>query len=276
MGDIEEAPPGVDITVPSPARMYDHILGGSANYAVDREAVRKVRAHMPGLEEAAWANRGFLQRSVRWLAEQGIRQFIDIGAGLPTGDNTHDVARSVAPDARILYADNDPLVAIHANALLAGVPGTAFITADFRDPDGLLGHEQTRAMIDFARPVALLLVTVTHFVADEDDPWGLIRRYMDRLAPGSHLALSAISDDRQGGEELDKVTAVYARSSSGGAYPRPRAEIERFFDGLEIVPPYKGAPAEVCHLGEWGVEDPGAADSDGSRLGYAAVARKPE
>ncbi|CNE46972.1 S-adenosyl methyltransferase [Mycobacterium tuberculosis] len=275
MSGIEEAPPGVDITVPSPARMYDHILGGSANYEVDREAVKKVRAHMPDLEDAAWANRGFLQRSVRWLAERGIRQFIDIGAGLPTGNNTHDSVQKVAPDARVLYADNDPLVEIHAKALLEGVAGTAFITADFRDPEGLLGHEETRAMIDFTEPVGLLLVTVTHFVSDDDDPWGLIRRYVSRIVPGSYVALSAISSDRQVSEELDQVTEVYARSSSQGAYPRPRAEIERFFDGLEIVPPYPGAPAEVCHLGVWGADDPDAADSDGSRLGYCAVARKP-
>ncbi|MEU8342048.1 SAM-dependent methyltransferase [Spirillospora sp. NPDC048832] len=275
MSDIEQAPPGVDSTIPSPARMYDYILGGSANFTVDREAVEKVRAHMPDLEDAAWANRGFLQRSVRWLAQQGVRQFIDIGAGLPTGNNTHDAVQKVAPDARVLYVDNDPLVEIHAKSLLEGVPGTAFITADFRDPEGLLAHEETNALIDLAEPVALLLVTVTHFVPDEDDPWGVVRRYVDRLAPGSYVALSSISSDRQVSEELDQVTAVYARSSSGGAYPRPRAEIERFFAGLEIVPPYEGAPAEVCHLGVWGAEDPDEADSDGSRLGYCAVARKP-
>ncbi|NVI88459.1 SAM-dependent methyltransferase [Actinomadura sp. BRA 177] len=274
MSDIEQAPPGVDVTVPSPARMYDYILGGSANYAVDREAVKKVRAHMPDLNDAAWANRGFLQRSVRWLAEQGIRQFIDIGAGLPTGNNTHDAVHAVAPDARILYVDNDPLVEIHAKALLEGVAGTACITADFRAPDGLLGHEVTRAMIDFTQPVALLLVTVTHFVSDEDDPWGLVRRYVGGLVPGSYVALSAITSDRQVSEELGEVTAVYARSSSGGGYPRPRAEIERLLTGLEIVPPYEGAPAELCYIGEWGAEDPVAADSDGSRLGYAAVAKK--
>ncbi|MFE9103612.1 SAM-dependent methyltransferase [Actinomadura geliboluensis] len=275
MSDIEQAPPGVDSTIPSPARMYDYILGGSANFTVDREAVKKVRAHMPDLEDAAWANRGFLQRSVRWLAQQGVRQFIDVGAGLPTGNNTHDAVQKVAPDTRVLYVDNDPLVEIHAKSLLEGVAGTAFITADFRDPDGLLGHEETTAMIDFTEPVALLLVTVTHFVPDEDDPWGVVQRYVSRLAPGSYVALSAISSDRQVSEELDQVTAVYARSSSGGAYPRPRAEIERFFAGLEIVPPYEGAPAELCHLGVWGAEDPDEADSDGSQLGYCAVARKP-
>ncbi|GAA1790823.1 SAM-dependent methyltransferase [Actinomadura chokoriensis] len=276
MSDIEQAPPGVDGTVPSPARMYDYILGGSANFAVDREAVERVRAQMPDLEDAAWANRGFLQRSVRWLAEQGVRQFIDIGAGLPTGNNTHDAVQKVAPDARILYVDNDPMVAAHAKTLLEGASGTAFITADFRDPEGLLGHEQTRAMIDFARPVALLLVTVTHFVPDEEDPWGLVRRYVSRLAPGSYLALSAITSERQIDRAVDTVRSVYAGSSSPGGFPRSRAEIERYFTGLEIVPPYDNAPAEICYVGQWGAVDADDADTDGSRWGYCAVARKPE
>lgn len=276
MSDVEKAPPGVDITVPSPARMYDYLLGGTANYEVDRVAAEKVRAQMPDLEDAAWANRGFLQRSVRWLAEHGIRQFIDIGAGLPTGNNTHDAVQAVIPDARILYVDNDPLVELHAKALLEGVSGTAFITADFREPDALLGHEETLATIDFTEPVGLLLVTVTHFVPDEDDPWELVQRYVSRLVPGSYLALSAITSDRQAGGAIDTLKDVYARSSSGGAHIRTRAEIERYFTGLEIVPPYDGAAAEVAYVGEWGSEDPEAADSDGSRWGYCAVARKTE
>ena len=276
MSDIEQAPPGVDITVPSPARMYDYILGGTDNFEIDRKAVEAVRAQMPELEDAAWANRGFLQRSVRWLAQQGVRQFIDVGAGLPTMNNTHDAAQAVAPDARVLYADNDPLVAVHANQLLAGSSGTAFITADFRDPDGLLGHEETLAMIDFSEPVALLAVALTHFVSDDDDPWGLIRRYMDRLVPGSYLALSSITSERQVDKAVGTVRQVYARSSTAGATPRSRSEIERFFAGLEIVSPFQGADADLTFVGLWGAEDPEAADSDGSRWGYCAVARKTE
>ena len=143
MSEIEQAPPGVDITIPSPARMYDYYLGGTDNYEVDRKAAEAIREKMPELEDAAWANRGSLQRSVRWLAEHGVRQFLDIGAGLPTMNNTHDAAQAVAPDAKVVYVDNDPIVQIHANALLEGVTGTAFITADFRDIDGVLGHEDT-------------------------------------------------------------------------------------------------------------------------------------
>jgi O-methyltransferase involved in polyketide biosynthesis len=271
---IEKAPPGVDITTPSPARMYDYILGGTENYEIDRKAAEAVRANMPDLEDAAWANRGFLQRSVRWLAEQGIRQFVDVGAGLPTRNNTHDAAQAVAADARILYADNDAMVAAHAKSLLAGSTGTAFIKADFRDPDGLLGHEEALALIDFTRPVALLVVALTHFVPDEDDPWGVVRRYMDRLVPGSYLVLSSITKERQPDKAVDTVEEVYSTSSSGGVRVRTREEIERFFTGLEIVPPYEGAAAELAYVGEWGAEDPDAADSDGSRWGYCAVARK--
>ncbi|MEO3828229.1 SAM-dependent methyltransferase [Actinomadura sp. B10D3] len=276
MSGTEKAPPGVDTTVPSPARMYDYILGGTENYEVDRKAAEAVRTNMPDLEDAAWANRGFLQRSVRWLAEQGIRQFVDIGAGLPTRNNTHEAAQAVAPDTRVLYADNDPMVAAHAKDLLAGSSGTAFITADFRDPDGLLGHEEALALIDFTKPVALLLVAVTHFVPDEDDPWGAVQKYMSRLVPGSYLALSSITSERQPDRAVDTVEEVYSRSSSGAVRVRARADIERFFTGLEIVPPYEGGPARLAYVGQWGAEDPDAADSDGSRWGYCAVARKPK
>ncbi|WP_243716822.1 SAM-dependent methyltransferase [Actinomadura sp. KC345] len=272
---MEEAPPGVDITVPSPARLYDYYLGGTDNYEVDRQAAESIRAQMPELEDAAWANRGFLQRSTRWLAEQGIRQFIDIGAGLPTMNNTHDAAQAVAPDARVVYVDNDPIVRVHANTLLEGSSGTAFITAELRDLDGVLGHEETLATLDLGEPVGLLLMAVTHFLSDEEDPWGLVRRYMSRLAPGSYLAMSAATPDRHAEGAVDAINDVYARSTSN-AYMRSRPDVERFFDGMEIVPPWKGAAPKVCYIGEWGAEDPDAADSDGSRWAYCAVARRAE
>ncbi|MFI0480360.1 SAM-dependent methyltransferase [Actinomadura sp. 9N215] len=273
MSDIEQVPPGVDASVPSPARMYDYFLGGTENFEVDRLAAEKVRESVPEAEDAAWANRGFLQRAVSWLAGKGVRQFIDIGAGLPSRNNTHDAAQAVAPDARVLYIDNDPIVRVHAEKLLAGSSGTAFITGDFRDPDGILGHPETLATIDFDEPVALLLVALTHFVADDDDPWGLIRRYMDRLVPDSYLALSAATHDRHTERSVQGIKEVYSRSSAG-VHTRTRAEIERYFDGLEIVPPYDGAPATLAYAGEWAADDVDAADSDGSRWSYCAVARK--
>ncbi|MEU5995712.1 SAM-dependent methyltransferase [Spirillospora sp. NPDC047418] len=273
MSDIEQAPPGVDITVPSPARMYDYYLGGTDNFEVDRAAADKVKANMPEAGDAAWANRGFLQRSVRWLADHGIRQFIDLGAGLPTMNNTHDAAQDVAPDARVLYVDNDPIVAVHANKLLTDSSGTAFVTADFREPDALFDHEVTRKMIDLDQPVGLLLVAMVHFVPDEDDPYGLIRGYMDRLAPGSYLALSAGTNDRQADRAVGTIRDVYAKSTAA-VHMRTREEVTRFFDGLEIVPPHGKAGREVAYIGEWGAEDPDAADSDGSRWAYCGVARK--
>jgi O-methyltransferase involved in polyketide biosynthesis len=273
VSDIEQAPPGVDITVPSPARMYDYYLGGTDNFEVDRAAADKVKANMPEAGDAAWANRGFLQRSVRWLADHGIRQFIDLGAGLPTMNNTHDAAQDVAPDARVLYVDNDPIVAVHANKLLTDSSGTAFVTADFREPDALFDHEVTRKVIDLDQPVGLLLVAMVHFVPDEDDPYGLIRGYMDRLAPGSYLALSAGTNDRQADRAVGTIRDVYAKSTAA-VHMRTREEVTRFFDGLEIVPPHGKAGREVAYIGEWGAEDPVAADSDGSRWAYCGVARK--
>jgi O-methyltransferase involved in polyketide biosynthesis len=273
VSDIEQAPPGVDITVPSVARMYDYYLGGTDNYEVDRVAGEKVRANMPEATDAVWANRGFLQRSVRWLAEHGIRQFIDMGAGLPTMNNTHDAAQAVAPDARVLYVDNDPLVRVHANKLLEGSSGTAFITADFRDPESLFDHEVTREVIDLTQPVGLLVVALTHFIPAEDDPEGIIRRYMERLAPGSYLALSAATSDRQADRALDAIEEEYSKSSAS-VHLKTHAEVTRFFDGLELVPPYEGAGRELCYIGEWGAEDPDEADSDGSRWAYCGVARK--
>ena len=273
MSNTEQAPPGVDIGRPSVARMYDYFLGGTDNFEVDRVAGERVRQDMPEATDAVWANRGFLQRSVRWLAQHGIRQFIDMGAGLPTMNNTHDAAQAVAPDARVLYADNDPMVRVHANKLLEGSSGTAFITADFRDPDSLFGNAAAREAIDFSEPVGLLVVALTHFIPAEDDPAGLIRQYMDRLAPGSYLGLSAATSDRQGDRVLETLEEEYSKSSAS-VHLKTYAEVERFFDGLELVEPYEGAGRKLAYIGEWGAEDPDEADSDGSRWAYCGVARK--
>src|SRR4051812_39354039 len=145
-----EAPAGVDTEQPSPARLYDYYLGGIHNFPVDRQAAEKIRSALPELEDAAWVNRGFLGRAARWLAaERGVRQFIDIGAGLPTQNNTHEAVHKVAPEARVLYVDNDPEVEAYARPLLQDVPACTVITGDLRDPDGVLGHPETRRLIDF-------------------------------------------------------------------------------------------------------------------------------
>ena len=275
MDDAQQVPPGVDPSTPSPARMYDRYLGGTANFQADRDAVDRIIELVPEIRDAAWANRGFLQRAVRWMAERGIRQFVDLGAGLPTQRCTHEVVREIQPGARVLYTDNDPGVIAHGHQILAGVPGAAVIQADFRHPDQLFGHPQTRRLIDWDEPAGLLIVAVTQFIPDADDPWALVAAYVAALAPGSYLALSAPSADRMAGHKVDRITDVYATSTMPSNTPRGRAEIGRFFAGLDIFPPYEGAAPELTFAGLWDCEDVADADSDGSRAFYVAVARKP-
>jgi len=267
------APPGVDPAVPSPARIYDYVLGGTHNFPVDRAAAEQIRAQSPDLEDAAWVNRSFHQRTARWMAErQGIRQFIDIGSGLPTRDNTHGVVQRVAPGTRVVYVDNDPMVAAYAGELLAGDGTTSVITADLRDPDAVLTDPALRRLIDLGRPAGLLMTAVLQFVADESDPWALVTRYLTALAPGSYLALSHVTHEGLPPRLVRAGQEAYARAQ--GIYPRSRAEIARFFAGLEIVPPYPGAARTVTHLGMWGAEDPDLADSDGSHWWYGGVGQR--
>ena len=262
MSDIEQQqpPPGVDGSVPSAARMYDYFLGGKLNYPVDRAAADVIVRELPEVDDMAWSNRGFLQRAVKWVGAQGIRQFIDIGAGLPTQNTTHEVARRVR---------------LHANAILEGDERIAAIRHEMRDTDAVLGDPELRELIDFSEPVALLFVAVTHFLSDADDPWGLVARYLDRFPPGSYLVLSAITADYQQEQRVSAISDVYSKTPYGVHF-RTRDEIARYFDGLEIVPPYEGAEPGLTYVGYWGAEDLDEADSDGSRWSYCAVARVPE
>jgi len=260
---------------PTAAGMYDYYLGGTANTPVDRAAAERIKELIPEAVDGAWANRGFLQRAVKRMAcEWGIRQFIDIGAGLPTQRSTHEVVAEQRPDGRVVYVDNDPLVIARGREILAGVAGTSVIAADFRQPDEILDHPETRRLIDFREPVGLLLVAIVHFLPDEADPWGLVRRYVAAVPSGSYMALSSGTADKHAPHRVDAIRKIYAATPTPPTM-RTRDEALRFFDGLEIVPPYEGAGPELCFLGEWGAEDPQAADSDGSRWGYAAVARRP-
>ena len=208
------------------------------------------------------------------MSERGIRQFLDIGSGLPTTGNTHEVVQKAAPGARVVYVDNDPMVAAHARDLLADDGSTEFVAGDLRDPDGLFSDPVLLRHLDLAEPVGLLMTSVVHFVADDGDPWGLVRRYMEELAPGSYLALSHSTMDQLPPRMVQAGLALYA-SAAERLYPRTRAEVERFFDGLELIPPYDGAESAITHVGLWGAEDPASADSDGSRVVYCAVARRP-
>ncbi|MGH3277681.1 MAG: SAM-dependent methyltransferase [Trebonia sp.] len=259
----------------SPAGIYDYLLGGDASSTADRDAAQRIIAALPEIRQIAWANRGFLMRAVTWMAqEHGIRQFIDIGAGFPTQRPTHEVARSVAPECRVLYTDNDPAAVARGTRLLDGVPGTAVIEADIRQPRALFGHPETRRLIDPGQPTGLLVVAVTQFVADDDDPWSLVARHMAPLAPGSCLALSAPTADHKVTWRADRVAGEYAHTSAGVNRTRTKAEIERFFTGLELAAPYEGAQPGVAFAGLWGCDDPEAADDDASRWFYAGVAAK--
>lgn len=228
---------GIDIGVPSVARMYDYLLGGKDNYAVDREASDELLKVVPSTRELAVNNRRFLQRVVGVLArEYGIRQFLDHGSGLPTQNNVHQVAQAVDPASRVVYVDNDPIVLAHGRALLEENENTAVIQADFRDTDGVLGHPEVERLIDFDLPVAALFVSVLHCVPDTDDPAGLIRRVAGRLAPGSFLVVcQLVSEDAS---VRDFVTG-FMDTSTHGNWGRVRQErdVADFLDGLEILEP---------------------------------------
>jgi S-adenosyl methyltransferase len=263
-----------DLETPFVAGMYDYYLGGTANSAADRAAVERIRSLIPEIVDVAWANRGFLQRAVTRMARDwGIRQYIDIGAGLPTQRNTHEVVGEVVPDGRVLYVDRDPRVIARGTSMLEGAKGTAVIEADLREVDRILSHEETVRLIDFTEPVGLLMVAVTQFIPDEDDPWGLVARYRDAMASDSYFALSAPTNDHQAERIVEGVVEVYRTTPTPGV-ARTRAQIERFFAGFDIVPPYEGAAPAVDFVGLWDAEDPEAADDDASRWFFAGVGRK--
>jgi hypothetical protein len=274
-GDSPDIPPGVDPTRPSPARLYDYFLGGTINFQVDRDAAERLKSVVPEVVDTLWANRGFHGRAAVWMARQGMRQFLDLGSGLPTQNNTHESVGRVVPDARVVYVDNDPMVAAHAEDLLADDGTTAVITADLREPDVVLAHPDLRRLIDFTQPAGVLMTGVMHFVADSSDPWGLVARYMAAVAPGSYLALSHSTYEKLPPRSVQAALDTYARATEQ-AHPRSLVEVKRFFDGLELMPPYLGAQPAITYVGVWGAEDPEAADTDGSRVLYCGVARRPE
>lgn len=274
MSEAEEAPAGVDPTTPTTARLYDYYLGGSANFAADRAMAQRMHEFVPEISEGAWANRGFHQRAALWMAGRGVRQFLDIGAGLPTQGNTHEVVLKSAPDATVVYVDIDPMVSAHAAALLTGGASTAFVQADLRDPDAVMGSPELRQLIDFREPVGLLMTAVMHFVTADEDPWGLVGRYVAALAPGSYLALSHLTLDSKPRKAVEGGSELYNRMPENVVL-RSKSDITRFFDGLEIEPPFESAEPELTFVGTWGAVDAELADSDGSRWLYCAVARRP-
>ena len=245
------------------ARMQNYWRGGKDYYAVDREAAEHAMAAYPDLVSSVRANQAFLARSVRYLAGQaGIRQFLDIGTGLPTAGSVHEVAQEVAPESRVVYADNDPVVLAHARALLTGItPGaTAYLDADLRDTGGLL--EQAAQLLDFSRPVAVLLVSVLHMVEDREDPHAIVAMLVDALAPGSFLVLTHVAADLEP-EAMAEMARRVNQHVAKPATPRDHATVRRFFGDLELVPP------GLVRVPEWRPETPGAAATPSTQWGGA-------
>ncbi|KOU10712.1 MULTISPECIES: SAM-dependent methyltransferase [Streptomyces] len=232
------APRSIDISVPSVSRIYDFYLGGSHNFEVDREAARRAMEFMPGLPKIMQANRAFMRRAVRFAADEGIDQFLDIGSGIPTFGNVHEVAGRCRPGARVVYVDHDPVAVAHSEAVLAGHDDADVVAGDLLKPAEILGSPQVERLIDLNRPVALLLVAILHFVADEDDPYTAVAELRDALAPGSLLVLTHASYENipLPAERAGGAVDVY-KNIRNPLIMRSREHIERFFEGYDMVEP---------------------------------------
>jgi len=245
VGASEDDRPAFDTSVAHQARIYDYWLGGKDNFAADRKAAEEAAAAYPGVVTGARANRQFLARAVRHLAaDAGIRQFLDIGTGIPTANNTHEVAQAAAPGSRVVYVDYDPVVLIHARALLASNDQglVDYVDADLRDTGTIL--EQASRMLDFSRPVAIMLIAILHAIGDDDDPYQIVAKLMDAAPPGSYLVLSHVASDIDS-EQIADATARLNQVSRQHFTLRDHAQVLRFFDGLELLEP------GVVRVEEW-------------------------
>jgi len=247
MPDLAGPFPALDETAPNVARMYDFMLGGKDNYASDRAAVARLAEIAPDAPRRARLNREFLGRAVRYVAARGVTQFLDVGAGLPTQENVHQVAQAVTPDARTVYVDNDPVVLVHARALLATDAKTAVVAGDARDPARILGESEATKLLDLTQPACVLLVAVLHFVSDADDPAGIVRAFRDAVAPGSYLIVSHATMDGAPPRELAREgdgKAVYDRATAALTM-RDHGQVSALLDGLALVEP------GLVHITDW-------------------------
>jgi hypothetical protein len=257
--------PTFDTSVAHQARVYDFLLGGKDNYAADRAATEAWLKVDPGMAFAARANRAFLGRAVRYLAgEAGIRQFLDIGTGIPTAGNTHQVAQAIAPESRVVYVDYDPVVLAHARALLVsnGTGATEYIDADLRDTDAILS--QAAELLDFSQPVAVTLLAVLHAIPDADDPHAIVTKVLDAVPSGSHLAVSHVGADLLPARTQQEMSGIANRVSQQQYTPRSREQVAAFFAGTDLVEP------GLVRVEEWRPEPGGA----GQSFIWAAVGRK--
>jgi hypothetical protein len=261
------APEGVDIERPSAARLYDYTLGGSHNFAVDRELFRQLTAIVPDLAAQAHAGRAFLRRAVRFCVASGIRQFLDLGSGIPTRGNVHEVAQRAAPDARVIYVDMDPVAVAHSRAILAGNDQVGVVQADVRQPEQILGHPEVRGLLDFDQPMAVLLLAMLHLVPDEDDPAGIVGRLRDAIVPGSYLVISHGTAEGRPREVAEGMQTL--QRSGVQLHVRTREQVVRLFAGFELVEP------GVVWTSQWCPDDPGEVDDRPERsLMFAGVGRK--
>lgn len=264
MEELKWVPSTVDVTRPSVARMYDYYLGGSHNFEADRAAAKRVEQIYPGVAQSAQANRSFLRRVVRHLVSEGVDQFLDLGSGIPTVGNVHEIAQHDNPDARVVYVDFEPVAVSHSNALLADNPNATAILADLRATSSVLAAAQET--LDFSRPVGVLIIAALHFVPDSDSPYEAVAEYMSGLPSGSYLAITHATWDTlndQERAEAAEIAKIY-RSSDNQLTMRTRAEVTRFFDGLDMLEP------GVVAVNDW------RPDSYEDHTGiYGAVARKP-
>jgi O-methyltransferase involved in polyketide biosynthesis len=265
----ERAPQGVDITKPSIARVYDYLLGGKDSFSSDRVVGDKIKTALPEVHLGVRAQRMVLGRAIRYLVgEAGIRQLVDVGSGLPTAGNVHEVAQDVAPETRVVYVDNDPIVLAHARALLAGSVGVSVVDSDLLEPEALLEAPALRAAIDFDRPIGLLLCGIVHYVSDEEDPAGVIARLVAPLPSGSHVFLHHLVEAGTPGE---KAAEAAMRQGMGRGYFRTHEQVRGLLAGLDLVEP------GLVRVPDWrpdGSED-SADDHPVLRLAVAAVGRKP-
>jgi hypothetical protein len=266
-------PAEADPERPSIARIYDFFLDGNAWFPIDEVVGEQIRQKVPEAYDIAQNNRTFVRRSTRWLARRGVSQFIDIGSGLPTQQNTHEVAQQINPEARIVYCDHDPMVASHAAELLGKASNVVYLPADVRKPSSVLDAPETRELIDFRRPVGLVLTGVLHCVDDEEDPYGLIAQYLAAVPSGSYLVLTHFTSDEQDPGAVERWIQMTANANEQLVF-RSRAEVERFFEGLALMAPGEATVPELMWANRWLAPDPEAADISGSWL-WAGVGRKP-
>ncbi|MEV8568785.1 SAM-dependent methyltransferase [Streptomyces sp. NPDC051322] len=263
------APQDIDITKPSVSRIYDYFLGGSHNFAVDREAAGAVLRAMPGAPAISKANRAVMHRAIRFALERGITQFLDIGSGIPTFGSSHETAQTASPGARVVYVDNDPVAVAHSRAVLDGNEHAAIADADLRDPESVLKHPETRRLLDFDRPIALLLVAVVHFLPDEEHPVDVIATLRDALAPGSVMVIThATLENGPTPTGQRAVQEVYQRTSTP-LIMRSAEDLEPFFAGFDIVRP------GIVPLPHWRPDVPCDEDDPAVLHGLAGVGVKP-